>query len=462
MNAEPVRWPLQPLTIRSEWSTPADGLAARAFDHHLTAYADWLTTAGAEPRLAIVLCAGPGARDRFVAGLDFDRVDVVHAPATPARPLHPKLLAHQGDHFNTLLYVVDGFESGDPTELFAALQGRVGVLTGAATWVAIVIESVEALCALYDKAPRLAAEARRRVLVVGEPPTPAPPAPDALRDRWLRDNRIAELVFHHLATPDTPPSPLDFGRLVRSGYVDATVGAKQHPERQRLAALWRAGADGPLPFPAAQAGRAAAIEAARRLGDRLATADRAALDATLSGDPDARLAAGLAADGIHGALAHLAAVGRGEASGGPALITRLDGLLTDAAPALRAHGQQAIAAAAAALGDLDRCESALAAAADAARAAGLIETWFEVTEKQVQIHTFLDRRTHAREALDRLEALTPALCSPFWAARLLLARGEFIAGLDAARAAEELSAAERTFAAHGYPEWAELAADGAK
>lgn len=462
MNAERARWPLQPLTIRSEWSTPAAGLAGRAFDHHLTEYARWLTTAGAEPRLAIVLCAGPGARDRFIAGLDFDRVDVVRAPATPARPLHPKLLAHQGDHFNTLLYVIDGFENGDPAELFAALNGRAGVITGVATWVAIVIESVEALCALYTKAPRLAAEAKRRVLVVGAPPAPVAPAPDALRDRWLRDNRVAELIFHHVATSDTPPSPLDFGRLVRSGYVDATLGAKQHPERQRLGALWQAGPDGPLPFPAAQAGRAAAIEALRRLGDRLAPADRAALDATLVGDPDARLAAGLDVDGLHGALAHLAAVGRGEASGGPALITRLDGLLKTSTPALRALGQQTIAAAAAALGDLDRCEAALVAAADAARDAGLLETWFEVTEKQVQIHTYLDRRARAREALDRLEALTPALCSPFWAARLLLARGELFAGLDAARATDEFAAAERLFAAHGYPEWAELAADGAK
>ncbi|MCB9543907.1 MAG: hypothetical protein H6703_15880 [Myxococcales bacterium] len=454
------------MSIRSAWSSPAPGLAARALDFHLGELARWLTSAGAEPRLAIVLCAGKGARDRFVEGVAIDRVKVVPAPATPARPLHPTLLAHEGDHFNSTLYVVDGFEAGDPTPVFEALAGRVGLLTRTATWVALVIQSLDALAALYAAAPALADKAMRHVLVVGDAVEAGDdPIPPALAARWLRDGRVAELCFHHLLTPKAPPAALDFDRLVRTGYVEGLVGAAIHPERQRLAVLWAAGPDATtLPFPADQAGPVAALAAARRLPDALRPAERDTLTKTLAEHPRARLAAGLPVDDapVLAALRHVAAVGQGEASGGPALLTRLRALTADADPSLRAHALQAIAAAAAAFDDLEACEQALGEAALAARAAGLVELLFDLVEKQVQIHAFQDRRGKAREALDLLEALAPGLCSPFYAARLRLARGEFLAPLDAARAGEELRAAERLFTGHGYPEWAELAAESAR
>lgn len=458
---------MEPMLIRSEWSSPMPGLAERAFDFHLSTLARWLTSAGAEPRLAIVLCAGSEARSRFAAAIEIDRIKVVHTPATLARPLHPTLLAHEGDHFNSTLHLVDGFEAGDPTALFEALAGRVGLLTRTATWVAIVIESLEALAALYAAAPVLAAKAMRHVLVTGGAikARDDDAIPPALASRWMRDGRIAELTFHHLLTPRAPPTGLDFDRLVRTGYVEAIVGHEVHPERQRLALLWAAGPEAAtLPFPAHQAGEVTALAAARRLPHALGPIERKTFTERLAGWPRARLAAGLSVDDapVLAALRHVAAVGQGEISGGPALLTRLRALVAEADPSLRAHAAQAIAAAAAALDDLEACESALGDAAVAARAAGLVELLFDVIEKQVQIHGYRDRRGPAREALDLLEELCPGLCSPFYAARLLLARGEFLAPLDAARAGEELRAAERLFAAHGYPEWAELAAESAR
>ena len=61
------------------------------------------------------------------------------------------------------------------------------------------------------------------------------------------------------------------------------------------------------------------------------------------------------------------------------------------------------------------------------------------------------KRGPARALVDRLELLAPRLHAPFYAARFRLARGEFVAPLDAHRAEADLSLARTLFAGHGYP-----------
>lgn len=451
--------------MRSEWSTPVPDGTGRALDFHLAEFARWLTTAGAEPRLALVLCTGPAAKARFIEGIAIDRIDVVHAPATPARPLHPKLLAHQGDHFNTTLFVVDGFEHGDPTPLFHMLDGQRGVMTRSATWTAVVIESLGALEALERAAPGLTRAFMRRCLVIDSAGVESRQAPlDVGRQAaWLERGWVAERVFHHVMTSEAAPLYSDFGRLVRTGYVAALTGRRMHPERQRLVELWCAGPEArALPFPPTQAGPAAAQAIGRHLPHLVDEGLSDALGEVIGLDAAARLAAGLPVGDapVVALMARLHEMTAGERPAAPGLMSKLKGLADELPRALRAHAWELIAGVAAALDDLERCEAALAEAARHARAAGALELWFDVLEKQTQIHAFLDRRSVARETLSALEALAPRLHSPLYAGRRLLARGEYLLGLDPARAEADLARAERLFTSHGYPRWAERARGG--
>lgn len=450
--------PSEPVLLRSPWPAPVPDGYGRALDFHLTAFARWLLRAGAEPRLALVLCSGPAARDRFVEGVAIDGVEVQAAPASTARPVHPAISGHQGSHFNRTLYVVDGLTSD--RGLLEALDGRTGMLARSATWVALVVERLDVLGALYAHAPRLAGQVMRRCLVLDghAAGSKAEPLDPGLRARWT-DARLAERIYHHAMTPGAPPALLDFDRLARTGYLPAQVGRVMHPERQRLAALWNAGPEArALPFTADQAGPVAAEAALRRAGP--------ALDPTLAKRLIARLddVGRLGAGEVPGEprLADLRAVramGTGDAPLDPAVVERCrravgaDGY----GPALTAHAHQALAMAAAAAGDLEACAADLEAAGRAAGRAGLPELLFDVLEKQIQIAVFAEQRGPAKSLLERLEALAPLLHGPFFAARARLARGEYTAPLDPARAAVELGEAERLFRAHGYPTWAATA-----
>lgn len=447
-----------PLLLRSVWPIPvADGYG-RAFDFHLTTFAGWLNRSGAEARLALVLCSGPGARDRFVESIGIDRIEVVHAPARPEQPVDPRITAHAGSHFNNTLFVVDGLDPSRPA-LFEALDGRVGLLARTATWVALVVDSLAALQALYIHAPRLAARVMRRCLVLDGHVADAKsaPLPDALRDRWWAAAHTAERIYHEALTAGHPPALVDFDRLARTGYLPALVGRVMHPERQRLCALWNAGPDArALPFTAEQAGPVVAEAALRRakgsLDDDMRDALQGRLDARSRIGTDGRLPTGALND-----LRAVRAMGEGTAEVDAAAVARLRAAADALDPWLSAHAHEALAAAAAAEGDLEACAAGLARTVKTAEAVGLPEMAFEAIEKQVKIAVFGDRLGEAKTKLQALEALAPLLHSPFYAGRARLARGEFVAPLDPARAALELQAAERLFRAHGYPTWAATA-----
>ncbi len=422
--------------LRSTWSEPRPALSARAFEHHAAAYEGWLSHSGAEGRLALVLSSGPRATERLLSTLSRGRVDVVHAPSTPARPLHLRLATHSGDHFNHTLYVVDGFDAGDPGDQLRTLEGQRSMLKKMATWVAIVAESPQTVAAIANHAPGLWRDIQRRVLVLDSELLVAGAAPLEAHD--CAGFGLAESLYHYAMTPQAAPDYRSFSRLVRSGYVPLVTEGEQHPERQRLAALW---ATREIPFEPADAGPAAA-EAIVRHRD-VDDATREVLDPVLS--PEARLAAGwpLPNDPVFEALRRL------ETPDADAIAALRESVAADGIGAsLRAHAELAIASAHAGAGELDACRAALEAAVDHG---GPEELRFDVLEKLAQIHTFSHQRSAGREVIDALEALAPRLQSPYYVARLLRARGEFLEPLDAHRAGADLSLAVKLFDGHGYP-----------
>ncbi len=282
-------------SLRSEWSVAGPELAERAFDHHAAALSAWLRRAGAEPRLCLVLASGPRGKQRLLDTLELDRVEVLRAPSTPARPIHPRLAAHQGDHFNNVLHVVDGFDAGDPTAQMETLEGQRSVLRRTATWVALVVESVEALRCLDTVAPGLLAAMQWRCLALdpemleGSSEAPVPQS-------WREAGRVPELVYHYGMTPQSAPDPGDFARFVRAGYVAWTQGRPQHAERARLVARWFEGAEpephgfdaGPVGEPLLRAAARAAEDDAAGCIEALADADRRSIAAGVA--PEVRFA----------------------------------------------------------------------------------------------------------------------------------------------------------------------------
>ncbi len=445
-----------PLLLRSPWPQPVPDGYGRAFDFHLTGFAGWLDRAGANARLGLVLCSGRRAAASFVESVGIDNIEVVHTPARLDRPVHPRIHDHQGTHFNRTLFVVDGLDPAQPA-LFEALDGRAGLIDRTATWVALVIDSLEALGALYTHAPGLAARIGRRCLIIDghAAESKAAPLDPALLARWRGAEHTAERIYHHAMTPGHMPSLLDVDRLARSGYAPSLVGRVMHPERQRLYSLWRAGAaPRALPFTADQAGPVAATAALREGAATLDEQTRTRLIARLA-DDESRLA--VDAPLPPGLLADLRQVLRGEADA--KVGQRLQAEVHRLEPWLVAHAQEGLAAMAAVDGDLEGCVTGLARVVAAASVGGLPELVFDALEKQVQIAVYRDRRSEAKLRLQALEALAPRLHAPFYAARARLARGEFTAPLDPATATLEFQSAERLFRAHGYPTWADSAAE---
>ena len=437
--------------LRSPWSAPSGALAERAFEHHAAAYAGWLAHSGAEGRLALVLSSGPQATERLLRTLSTTRVEVVRAPSTPARPVHPKLAAHKGDHFNHTLHVVDGFDAGDPAAQLETIDGQRSMLDKMATWVALVVESPASLVALERHAPGVWRAIQRRCVVLHPEMFDAqgPPQDPAVLDRWASDGRVAERVYHYAMHPGEAPEYHAFSRFVRSGYVGFSVGRPQHPEREQLSRLW---ATTGIPFDLADAGPAAAEAVARHRASGLDAATRAALEVRLIGAPRARLAAGWMLPD-HSVFEALRVVQAGACDADAVGALRALVAADEVGPGLRTHAELAIAAAVAGEGDLDACRDALEAAVTHAKRAAL-EVRFDALEKLAQVCTFTHERGRARELVDALELLAPRLQSPFYAARFRLARGEFLAPLDAHRAKADLDLARTLFAGHGYPKWA--------
>lgn len=398
--------------VRSTWARPVPDGPLRARNWHLQQWTRWLTRAGAEPRLCLILCAGDGAAEAIRDACADAAIDIAPAPVTAERPLAPNLLAHRGDHFNATLFLMDGLAGADPDTL-AAINGQRGQLRRMATWVGVLVQDLATLNALQQHAPGLMHAIQRTALVLGDHPPAGRPHPQAL-DAWRRRGQIAALAFAEACGTHAPDYD-DFSRLVRAGY--AGLRGFSNPERVRAQALWSQ-AGGPLGL-ALHEGDHALVDMAVRHA-RLTPDQRAILA------PRASRAAQVAIDHAPAPLADW----------------------TDSTDRLQAQVVRAQQAAEA--GDLEACLRALQAA-EPPPAGPMPELAVQVLHTQITVLEFMGDRAGALAALDRMDAQVERLASPFFAAQARAARARFIQPLDPTRARLDLLEAERLLRAHGYP-----------
>ena len=443
-----------------------------AFDFHLDAFARWLRAAGAEARLALVHLSGPGARSALMAGLAARGCKVVEAPFRPGAPVHPVLAAHQGDHFNDKLFVVDGLDGGEPARSLREIGLQVSSFRRLATWVAVLIEGPETLSALETDGGILRRHAHRRFVFLSSEDTasglsarPGNVIAESTVEKWARDHRIADRIHHLGVFPGAEPSSLDFARLVRSGYGGLRLDGPVHPDLVAMKALVsqpprsQAEAHAWLARPSA-----ALAELFARCVPDVARAPmaRTSLAMALGADPAARFVARLPANEspLFSALGEVRDALDAGRPGPVAALRVLAEAPADLPPNLRVHVLLARAAAAIVGEAFDACEAALAAAHDLVAAEGLAitpELAFEVLEKRTGLQAALGERAHARAGLDQLAELLPRLHSPFYTGRHALARGEQMLALDPGKAREALQEAGMLFQAHAYDDWAAIA-----
>lgn len=237
--------------LEARWPRPVPDGIERARGWHLRALTQWLTRAGAEPRLCLILCAGRGARDALLDACVTANVDVAPAPVRAARPIAPALAAHRGDHFNSTLFLMEGLSAASD-DVLGTLDGLRGQLRRMATWVGLVVDDLATLDRLQQHAPGLMLSVQRSALVLGASPGQASASLTSLA-AWRKRGRVAELAFA-AATSTAAPSQDDLARLLRTGYGD--VLATLDLARARLHAAWQASTarDALGEFPAADTG----------------------------------------------------------------------------------------------------------------------------------------------------------------------------------------------------------------
>ncbi|MGK0362463.1 MAG: hypothetical protein ACI9U2_004784 [Bradymonadia bacterium] len=404
--------------LTSIWPQPVRDGVLRARTWHLQQYTRWLTRAGAEPRLALVLCAGREARAALLDACGMAHVEVAAAPVTLSNPIAPALAAHSGNHFNTTLYVMDGLSQASP-ETLRTLDGQRGQLRRMATWIAVVVEDLATLTALQTHAPGLMRSMQRSALVLDDGLPAGETTPEALA-AWRAQGRVTELAFAEALGTHAPDYD-DLSRLLRAGYGAALTGQATHPERQRVLSVWAA-ADTAPSFRIDQAQGAAADAALRhaRLSD--ADADHLA--------PKASLATRIAM--------------RDEAAPLDAWTSGTDRLQAALIRAERC----------AETGDLAGCIDALKMA-EPSLEGPMPELAMQVLDKLITLLGFTGDRSAAKAALDRMDAQVVRLASPLAYAQAMAARARFVQALDPARARIDLLEAERIYRMHGYPQEAQ-------
>ncbi|MFN3201792.1 MAG: hypothetical protein ACE366_25535 [Bradymonadia bacterium] len=472
-------WSVRPLTAEAA-AVEVGAIEDHPLDPmtpHVETLTRWLMRAGAEPRLVLVLCSGAEAKGRFATAVGNREIDVVKAPATPADAIHPRVRMHEGDHFNRTLFLMDGFEAGDPTSLFEKLDRQTSMLARQATWVAVVIESVQALQCMAQTAPNLMKAFHRHCLVLDETidnrdaPGMALSADAQLVASWRAEQAVACLLYLHAMTPDAAPDYDDWSRLVRSGYAVHLTGHQAHPDRRRLVQLWDTGpalaVDAEVPFDVSLAGPGLAEAVARHvvrpsgrksLGERCVQA--------LVEHPTARYAGDLTVEDVEG-LQLMARV-RAAAQGGAAVTDADRKSLADLGQAqaiganLAVHVYLTLANEAATRGDLEACDMALAQAdrLSELRQGVAPELAFEVADKMARMHMWQHRTREGRGTLEKALGLVHLAHSPFYRGRGLLLQGDLTRDLDPTKARQYYTEAERIFSASGYPREVMMAREG--
>jgi len=447
-------------TINSQWPVPSANAWERAFDYNIERFGRWLNSAGAEPRLALVLCAGPESKQRLIDGLSQYAIEPQFATTSSERPLAESVVKHQGTHFNNKLFLVDGFDACDTRDVCGILEGQRSVLRRSATWVALIVESSDALSMLYQMAPMLSASIMRRFLFVSPEGAHChqPVAPAAQLNQWNRQGLVSEQIFHTICTGGVVGDYTQYARLFRSGYgtaVSAIPQADWGPWFSEWYGQERTDvSDASVPLASAMARHRTDLSDKERrvLTDRLLSRPicraAASLDPRSQADHSYGVALSGDADGAVGddwqEDCRAATKGWHNLPGGAACM------------------ELAIAEGCAKNEDLDGCLAALEKALEYAQKDSTPELHFEVMTTRLRLEVLLSQRTQARQSLDVLETLATDLESPYYQARALLARGDYRLPLDQSPARDDYRTAERMFRIHGYAEWATTVAERLK
>lgn len=477
------------------WTLARADVGAQAQIWQARHYARWLLSAGAEPRLGLLLCSGDVAVSRWAQLVAEQGVDVVRCVVTPSRPLPEPLTRHRGDHFNRRLFALDGLddlmEESDEvvTATLKTLDGQRGQLKQAATWVTLVARRPRTLARLLELAPRACALVQRRCLIWEASEVAAPAAPPPPLPAWAH---LVDGLFWEAAQPARAPRAERFGQLVRCGAHLPAPGACEG--WRRLYDLWRGDGDFGVRQRSSGAGVVSALPSdlsadvafAALLHRPLALSAgvRAQLEALLSPldawrleRPDgplapspARAAALAAHDPDLAPWARLRAALRAASAGGPeaadltpALLDACEGQLTRLAPPpppepLWSQAALWLAEGRAVAGDAEGCARALRALSDSPRASR--EARAVADERLVALCALLNERGAAQEALERLEAAPAELLSPLYEVRALLRKASFLGALDPSRGARERAEAARLGLVHGVAVAVEVAGEG--
>ncbi len=438
--------------FESVWPTSRGSCVQRAFEFQADRYAAWLTAAGAQPRFSFILSSGPHATAELMDILTAHDIEVLNETATDERPLPLALVQHKGTHFNRRLFVIDGFDAPGAVEIIRTLDAQHHQVKRIATWAAFLVESTSALANFWAVAPNLIRERMETCLVMHEADARGidPPAPVAQVKAWAQRGMNAEVIFAGIKAESSGVDYDQISRVLRSGYghlvtPDASLGS------DLIMSLWRDGVTPDLGDLNPDV-----LAAVLRHGELPALFDPGL--SALGSRVMSYVAANVADQNSPAAVLSCALSKPGQVQ---LTLNELEILLVKLLPQQPWSAvvlQCALARVAADRGELERCVTALRSALESAMRPGVSpELQFQVLESNVKLQVGLGERGGARSNLDRMESLSYQLCSPYYSARHLLIRGDFIVGLDRNMALGEYRKAERMFSAHGYESWSQAA-----
>ena len=407
--------------LRSEWPEPNSSQTQAAFGFHLENYTQWLNSAGAQNRLALGFFDSETGLSRSLEYFRNADVEPVVVESSRDEPVPALVSRHRGTHFNRKLFVVRGLSGPDAQHICRGLESQVHELNRGATWVLLIVDSVDAASNLYRFAPRLIAAVARRLLVLdGHGQTSQPPLPASTLKHWEKSGLICEQIYHTAVTGGLLAGYTDWARLFRSGYGWVVEKSDETSARDWFE-LWI----GVRKLEAQDTLTVDLAEAFGRHSDELSDAERRRLNQHLLPRPICRLALQLDPREHVDQLARIALLGEGPAKLGADWSSQVrQGLAAwSGSPAQCAILESAIAQGAALNGDIDLCESALDEALEHVKETGALELVFELLTVQLKLRVMQGHRLKARQTLDYLEHVALGLHSPLYTGQLSVARG---------------------------------------
>jgi len=380
-------------------------------------------------------------------GLEVSGIRVVSVQCTEKDPVPQVIRAHTGDHFNSTLYLLDGFNAETSVDVLRQLATLKEQLIRPATWVVLCVESLESLVALYEHAPALMVAVMHRCLVIGDEAiattTIHPPA-TALK-AWHRHHRLLEHVYATISTLDQDAGYRAYTRVLHAGYGHA-LPTRLTGSIGQMHSLWL-NQQGPRPISSLAS---SVLEAVMR-HDPLASTFSNLDDVVIALDGQFLPYNGENLDAANSVVHRLRRVGEGQFNDADVvwLQERVAGF--ECSQHARIELALCVAQGYAAQDDVEACRMALANAERLGRMPGVpLEYLGAGLAYQCRFFTLTGERTEARRCLNGLEHVAQTVGFPLNHADLKAVTGMFNAPIDARKARSEFLEAERLYRAHGY------------